>query len=145
RPQRACGAKALELALLQNTEKFRLKFKRYLSDLIEKHRATVRQFEPADALGDGARERALLVAKKLTLEEAGRNRRAIELDEGARLPRAQIVDGSCDQLLTGAGFSVNQNRRIGGSYRLDMLQHPPERFAPAHDLLKFQFAAKLVF
>ena len=77
--QRARAAETLELALLQHAQQLGLQLQRDLADLVEKHRAAVGQLEPADPLADGAGERALLVAEQLALEQAGRNRGAVQL------------------------------------------------------------------
>ena len=44
----------------------------------------LRELEAADLLRDGAGKRALLVPEELALEQAGRNRGAVQLDERAR-------------------------------------------------------------
>jgi hypothetical protein len=45
-----------------------LQLRRNITDLVEEQRPIVRQFEPADFLGDGAGERALLMAEQLALQ-----------------------------------------------------------------------------
>ena len=73
-----------------------MQFKRDLTDLVQKNRAAISQFEASDALGDSARKSALLVAEQLALQQTGGNRRAVEFDECARPARAEIVNGARD-------------------------------------------------
>ena len=72
-----------ELALLQHPQQLGLQPQRHLADLVEQDRAAVRQLEQALAPGARAGERAALVAEELGLQELGRNRRAVDLDERA--------------------------------------------------------------
>src|SRR5689334_11184142 len=104
----------------------------------------MRQFETADPLRDGARERAALVSKELAFQQASGYCRAVELDEGIRLARAEIVDRARDQLLPGARLPVDQDRGIGGSDGLDLLQDVAQGVTPADDLFELQLAADLV-
>ena len=89
-------------------------------------------------------ERTLLVAEQLAFEQAGRNGGAIQLDERVRLARAEVVHGARDQLLAGAGFTVDQDGRIGRRHDFDLPQNVPESFAAADDLLEIQLAADFV-
>ena len=97
--QRARAAEPLELALLEHAKQLRLELERDLADLVEEHRAAIGQLEPADALSDGARERALLVTEQLALEKPRRNGRAVQLDERVVMPATQLMDGAGDELL----------------------------------------------
>ncbi len=58
-----CASEAFELTLLQCPEQLRLDFNRKVAHLVQKQRALVGQFEPANLLGDGARESPLFVTK----------------------------------------------------------------------------------
>src|ERR1700722_15819650 len=98
-------AQALELALLKCSQKLRLQLGRYISHFIQEERALVGQFQSADFLRDRAGERSLLMPKKFALQQAGRNRCAIQLDESAAVSPAAVVDGTCDQFLARARFS----------------------------------------
>ena len=60
---RTVAAKSLEFLLLQNAQQFRLKFQRYVSNLIKKKRAVIGEFEPPRFLGDRARKCSLFVAE----------------------------------------------------------------------------------
>src|SRR5260370_32792911 len=61
--QGARAAKTLELPLLQDAQKLRLKLQRYFTDFIEEDSSTVRQLEASHALANRAREGALLVSE----------------------------------------------------------------------------------
>ena len=116
-------AQPLELALLQHAQQLGLQLQRNLAHLVQEHGAAMRQLEAADALRDGAGERALLVAEHLAFQQAGGNGGAVQLDEGALPARAEVVDGARQQFLAGAGLAVDQHRGIGGRHRLHLLQN----------------------
>ncbi len=137
-------AEALELALLQDAQQLRLQFERDLANLIEEDGALVGELEAADALRDGAGEGAALVPEKFAFEQTGGNRRAVELDERARVARAEIVEGAGDQLLARAGLAVDDDGGIGGSDRLHFAQDAAQGFALADDLFEIPFAADFV-
>src|SRR5712664_355101 len=102
------------------------------------------QFEASDALGDSARKGALLVPEHLAFEQSGGDRGAVQLDERALAASAQIVDSARDQFLPGSGLAIDQDRRIGWRYGLDLLQHAPQGGTAADNLLEVQLAADLV-
>ena len=52
------------------------------------------------------------MAEKFRFQKGFRNRRAVELDEGALLPQAVEVDQPGNHLLAGAGFAGDQDRRL---------------------------------
>ena len=70
-------------ALLERAEHLGLRVEAHVADLVEEERAAVGLLELADALLRRARERALLVAEQLALDELGRDRGAVDLDERA--------------------------------------------------------------
>src|SRR5437763_14414098 len=90
--------------------------------------------EAANLLRDGAGEGALLVAEQLALQQPHGNGRAVELDEGAGLARAQLVQGASDELLARARFAANEYRGAGGGDGLDHIEHPAQGDAVADDL-----------
>src|SRR5262249_48469377 len=79
--------------------------------------------EAADFLGDGAGERAFLVAEQLALEQIQRNGRAVELDERAAAPGAEMMNRTRDQLFPGPGFALDKDCGIGGRDTLDLFEH----------------------
>ena len=123
----AVAAQPLELLLLQHAQEFRLQLERNVADFVEEQRAAVRELEAADLLRDGARERAFLVSEQLALEQARRNRGAVQLDERPRSAAAQVVDGSGDELLARAGLSLDEHGRVGRRDNLDLREHVLQR------------------
>ena len=112
--ERARAAEALKLALLKHAQQLRLELERDFTDLVEKNGAAVGQLEAANALRDGAGERTLLVAKKLTLEQAGGDGGTIQLYERAGVAGAEIMEGPGYEFLSGAGLAINQDGRFRG-------------------------------
>ena len=77
-------AEAHHLALLQHAQQLDLYGHRQIADLVEKQRAAVGRFEPASALLGGPRERALLVAEQLALDQRLREGSAVDRQKAAR-------------------------------------------------------------
>src|SRR4029434_1638495 len=108
-------------------------------------RAFVRELDRPDALRDRASERAPFVTEELAFEQAGRNRRAVHLDQRALAAITEIVDRMGDQFFTGAGFALNQDRRIGRGDDFDLLERAGERRTLADDLREIELALNLFF
>src|ERR1035438_6297335 len=138
-------AEALEFALLEDAQELGLQLERNLSDFVEEHGAAVCQLKAADTLGNGAGEGAFFVAEHLTLQQAGGNGGAVELDEGALAARAQVVDGTGEEFLAGAGFAVDEDRGIGGRDGFHLLQDSIQGAAAADDFLEAMVGADFVF
>src|SRR5690348_6932200 len=77
------GTDSLNLTALERAEKGRLEVRRQFADFVEKYRAAARSLESAEPALLGPGEGAALVAEELGGEEAGRDRCAIDDDEGA--------------------------------------------------------------
>ena len=128
------AADALELLLLQHAQQLELQRRRHVADLVEEQRPLVGQLEAAELALDRARERALLVAEQLRLEQRLGQRAAVDLDERpARAARAR-VDRARHQLLAGARLAVDIDRRVGGRDLFDGLEHRAHRRRLADDL-----------
>src|SRR5439155_26269948 len=91
--------------------------------LIEEERAAVGDLEEARAVGDGAREGALLVAEELGLEERRLHRAAVEGDHGERRARAPAVDPAGDELLADAALALDEYGKISRRREIDRLHH----------------------
>ena len=117
---------------------------RDVADLVEEQRPLVGQLEAADLLGDGAGEGALLVAEQLALQQARGDGRAVQLDEGAVPPRAQLVQGAGDEFLARARLAANEHRGVGGGDGLDLLEHPAQGGTVADDLPEVVLGADLL-
>ena len=84
------AAEALELAGLEDAQELRLQLERQLADLVEEEGRAVGDLEAPDLAGQGAGEGALLAPEQLALDQARRQRRAVDLDHD--VPRCA---GSC--------------------------------------------------
>src|SRR6266436_622988 len=138
-------SQSLELLLLQHAEQFGLQFERNFSYFVQKNRAAIGHFEAPNALRDRSCECAFLVPKQLAFQQTCRNGRAVELDEGLRAPRAQIMNAACDQFLSRACLSINQHRRIRRRYRFHVFEDSAQRCAVSDDLGKIHFRADFIF
>ena len=110
---RLLGADRIDLALLQRAQQLDLGVERQLADLVEEQRAAVGFLELADALVDGAGERALLVAEQDALDQVLGDGAAVDGDERLAGALALALDGARDQLLADAAFALDQDRDGG--------------------------------
>ena len=90
RGSRVCS-QALELLLLQHAQELRLQFQRYVANFVEEKSALVGKFETTDLLRDRSCECALLVSEQFALQQAERDRGAIQLDEDVIAPVASWI------------------------------------------------------
>ncbi|MNG12416.1 hypothetical protein D3C84_960280 [compost metagenome] len=67
----------------------------------------------------GPGESAFDVTKEFALHELRRDRAAIERYERLLCPVAELVQGACHQLLTRAGFAVNEDGAGQGGESFD--------------------------
>src|SRR5207245_4055806 len=111
------ASQPFELALLQHAKKFRLQFERNFPNFVQKNRSAIGHFETSDALRDRSCECAFLMPKELAFEQASRDRRAIQLYEGLRASRAQIMNGPGNQLFARACFAIDEHGGISRRHR----------------------------
>ena len=127
---------------LERPEQLRLELERQRADLVEEERASVRQLEEPGLGRDGAGKGAALVAEQLALEQVGRDRRAVDLDErAAARASAAVVNGARKQLLAGTGLAADQDRDV--AMRSDprrLIERLPQGGAPAEDRLEAEGA-----
>src|SRR5438445_2466537 len=128
--ERRGATDALELALLEDTEKFGLDGRRELADLVEKERAPGSELEAARLLPVRSGEGAPFMAEELRLDERFWQRRAVDGDAGAVGATAGIVDRLGHQLLARAALAGQEH---GGLPRSDP-RGPLERLAQAGGL-----------
>jgi hypothetical protein len=88
-----------------SAQQLRLHFHRDIADFIQKKRAPVGQLQTADLGGGRPREGALLVSEQLAFDEGDRQGRDAQADKRALTARAEVVDGSREQFLAGAGLA----------------------------------------
>src|ERR1700728_296391 len=86
------ATKAFEFLLLQYAQQFRLQLGWNIADLIQEESAFIGQLEATRLLRYGSGECTLFVAKKLTLQKIQWDGSAVQLDEWASAPRADIVN-----------------------------------------------------
>src|SRR6185503_4189984 len=84
-------AQASKAPLLEDLQQLRLHLQVEVPDLVQEHAAAVRDLEQARLAERGARERALLVAEQLALEQLPRQARAVQVDERFLRARAEGV------------------------------------------------------
>ncbi len=139
------AAQPLELLLLQNSEQFRLQLQWNFSNLIKKNRAFVGQFKSPGFLHDGPGEGPSLMPKQFTFQKAGGYGGTVQLDEGPFAAATEAMDGPGDEFLPGAGFPLNQDRRIGRRHNLHLLQHLLKRITVPDDVLKPMLEPEFLF
>ena len=133
---RPVAAHPLELVLLEKAQELHLHGGRDVADLVEEEGASVRGLEAAGPGGDGARERALLVAEQLALEEGLGQGRARHLHEGRRLRRAVLVDGLGEELLARPALSEQEHGGARGRYLAHALEHREHLRALPHEVVE---------
>ena len=93
-------------------EELGLEGRRQLRELIQIDRAPVRRLELSVLPPVGTGEGAPLVPEELGLEQAQRDRSAVDLDERTTTARRGGMDGSGHQILPDTAFTTDQDRRI---------------------------------
>ena len=115
----AVAADRADLAGGEHAVELLLGFLRQGADLVEQQRAAVGLDHPADALGEGARKGARHMAEQLAVDDVGRDRLAVDLDQRPAGAQAGVMDGAGEGFLAAAGFADDQDRqavarRLGG-------------------------------
>src|SRR5271154_5808298 len=104
---RTVAAEPLEFLLLQDAQQFRLKFQRYVADLVKKQSAFVGELEPS-----------CFLAEQLTLEESQRDCGTIQFHESLLAATAQLMDRTRNEFLARSRLSQDQHAGIRrGHYR----------------------------
>ena len=85
-----------------------------VSDLVQKQRPAMGDFKQTRLGRIGAAEGSLLVAEQLAFEKIFRQRRAVDVDPGARASRRIVMNGARHHFLAGAAFSGDQRGRVRG-------------------------------
>src|SRR5436190_1038692 len=78
------------------------------------------------------RERALLMAKELGLDQGVRYRAAVDGDKRLLASGAQLMDRPSDELLASAGLALDEDRERGVGHLLDLLDNLLHRPVRAH-------------
>ena len=116
------AAHALELAVLEDAEDLDLHVLVDFAYLVQEEGALVRELEAATRASLGPGEGSLLVAEELALEEALREGRAVDLDEGPSRARREVVDGVRHELLAHAALARDEDARLGGGHAPDEVE-----------------------
>ena len=140
---RSRASQSFEFPLLEDPQQLGLHVQRNVTDLVEKERAAVPQFEPAGPARRGPGERALLVPEQFALEESRRERRHAHPDERAFASGTEIVNRARDQLLAGPGLAEEQDGAVGPRHGLDSFQDLQQRRTRADNVP--ELLAKLEF
>src|SRR5262249_35541614 len=104
--------------------------------LVDKQRALIGQREDALAVLDRAREGAPDVAEQLALGQTFWHRGAVERNQRPVAPIADRVNGSRNELLAGAAFSVDAHVRIAGGSLLDPGEDVQDLLGPTNESVK---------
>ena len=112
-PHRLAAADRHHAALLQRAQQLRLQRQRHVADFVEEQRAAVGFAEFAGgAVAARAGVGAGAVAEQFGFDQAGRDRRAVDGDEGAVAARPAVMKGLGEDFLAGAGFALDQQRDV---------------------------------
>src|SRR5215475_6206379 len=103
------------------------------------------QLKAADALRNGARKGAFLMAEEFAFEQAGGDGGTVELHEGLRPPCAKRMDRPRQQFFPGFCLAVEQHGRIGRGHEFHLLQDAAERGARTDDLWKVPVVAVVIW
>src|SRR5260370_32260615 len=76
------------------------------------------------------------MATKLDFQQIERNGGAIQFNEWASAPRAEIVNRACDQFLASACFSLDKNGGIRRGDALDLFEYRFQSRTATYDLLE---------
>ena len=105
------AAHAAQALLFDHAQQLGLQLGLHLGQLVEQQRAAVGGLEASFLAPVGAGERAALMAEQLAFHQRLWNRRAIDRHVSRVAARRQLVNGARDQLLAGAAFAGNHDRR----------------------------------
>ncbi|OQA26793.1 MAG: hypothetical protein BWY59_01262 [Verrucomicrobia bacterium ADurb.Bin345] len=113
---------ALDHAVLEHPEQFRLAFDLHVADFVQKNGAAVGDLEFALAACFRARERPFFVPEQLAFHQGVGNRRAIDHDKRPGFPRPVEMDVPGDHLLAGARFALDQHRARNARRAADRIE-----------------------
>src|SRR5438093_2630495 len=121
----AVGAHRLHLLVLEDAEELRLHGRRRLADLVEEDGAVARRLEEPATVTLGAGERPAQVTEELALEERLGNGGAVLHQEGRLRARAAAVGGARQELLAGAGLTLEEDGHGAPGGALEERQNGP--------------------
>ncbi len=107
----------------------------HVPDLVEEDRASGGQLQFALPLPDGLGRAALGRAEEVHLQEVGRHRGAVDLDEAFVGAPAVLMDEAGDELLARAVFAGDEDAAGGGGGLLHVLTQPQYGRAGPHQMI----------
>ena len=114
-------------APLQRAEQARLQLGRELAHFVEEEGSPVGPLEGADVLAVGAGEGTLLVAEEFAGDQRRRKGTAVDGDKWAAPPRPLLVQGACDDFLSGAGLTDQEHGLIRRRGPFDLGHQSPHQ------------------
>ena len=121
--------------VLDGSQKLHLEARCNIADLVQEHRAPVRQLEKPLAVSYPAGERPLDVPEELALDERRAERRQTDRQKRPVAPAAMTVNCPRDQFLATPAFARDEHRNFCRSDQRDALEkflhrrrRPDERF-----------------
>src|SRR5258706_14456281 len=103
------------------------------------------QLKAADALRYGPGKSALLMPEQFAFEQASRNGGTIQLHEGMRLARAELMQRPRDQFLPCTSLAPDEHGCFSWCDGLHLLQHAAQGSTVPHNVGKVQLTADFVF
>jgi hypothetical protein len=131
---RRVAAHRTHLAVLEHAQELPLEPDAHVADLVEEERAAVGLLEQAAFGHVRAGEGASHVAEELALEQALRDRRAVDRDEGPRGARSGEVDRPGDDLLASPALAGDEHRAPAVGDLADQGEDLPHRGARAEQI-----------
>ena len=140
---RLVAADALDFALFEHAQQFRLHGDGHVANFVEKQRAAFGLFEFANVLCRRAGECSLFMAEELRFDQFRRNRRAIQRDECIFMALRLFMNRSRDQLFAGSRFAKNTNTRFACGHAIDLCKQLLHRRTRSNQLVLSQPVAQL--
>ena len=129
------AADAVDLAFLDGAQQLGLQARIHLADFVEQQRAAIGFLEFADAPGDGAGERAFLMAEQFGFEQVFGNGGAVDRDERLVGARRFAVDVARQHFLAGAAFAGDEDRGFAARDLVGQRKHRAHRFVFIDELV----------
>src|SRR5438132_435606 len=118
---RTLPGQSCEFSVLQHLEQLGLQRRTHLADLVEEHRPVIGELELARLVLNRAGERAALEPEQLRLEQLGRQRGAIHLDERPVAAERGGIERPRDKLLADAALAAHEHGDVGVGDAIDQL------------------------
>ena len=137
-------ADALDFAILDYTQNFRLHGQGHFPDFVEKHGAAVGKFEEPGASVGSAGERSANVAEKLAFEQRVHQSGTIADGEAGFGDGTHFVEGVRDQLFAGTGGAGDQDVGVVARDFASEIEHIEHRRAFTDDAVEFEIRQQLL-